>query len=399
MKILEINKFNYLRRGAERHFLELQDILEKNGHQVAIFAMDHPENKTSTWNKYFVSYVDYGEKSSLWIKIKGILTRFYSFEAKRKIKKLLNDFQPDIVHIHNIYHQISPSILKEIKKQGIPIIMTVHDSKLIYPNYAPNKEKDDISNYKFWDFVINKKFKNSLIKSFLIALEFELSRYFNLYDKYIDLYLSPSSFMKGKLIEEGINPSKIIVLPHFSIIQTPNERSAIFLKEKYVFHYGSLSKEKGVDRLIEIFKELPEINLYLAGKIEGNLNIPEFSNIKYVGFKSPKEIERLIKNSLLVVSASNLWETFGLVALETILNGKPFIGFSGMAFEEIVKDNHSGFLVENEAEMKEKIKLLAQDEGLRVLFGRNALESSKLFNPEAYYDKLITIFDSLINKK
>jgi len=396
MKILEINKFNFIQGGADRHFLELVKLLKGKGNEVAVFSMDHPKNEFSAWKKYFLSYVGYGATDSIWSKIKGASTRFYSFEAKRKIKKLLNDFQPEIVHLHNIYHQISPSILGEIKKRNIPIVMTVHDNKLVYPHYLPNRENNDIYNYRFWDFVQKRKFKNSLIKSFLVALEFEIVRYFNLYDKYIDLYLSPSQFTKNKLVAGGITAEKIIVLPHFSFEQNPNEKSELNLAEKYVLHFGRLSKDKGVDRLIKIFQDLPEINLYLAGKIEGDLEIPVLPNIKHVNFQTSKNLERLIKNSLMVVSASTLWETFGLVSLESILNGKPFIGFSGMAFSEIVEDNRSGFLVQDEEEMKEKIRLLVHDEGLRILFSRNALERAQKFTTDQYYSEIMPIFRKLI---
>jgi len=399
MKILEINKFNFIQGGADRHFLELVKLLKDKGNEVAIFSMHHWKNEPSLWRKYFVSYVGYQKSDSFWLKIKGSLRIFYSFEAKRKIKKLLQDFQPDIVHIHNIYHQISPSILGEIKKKKIPVVMTVHDSKLIYPNYAPNRKDDDLKKYSFWNFVINKKFKNSFLKSFFVALEFSLHKYLNIYDKNIDLYISPSQFVKDRLIEGGIKGEKITILPHFFKIYSSNEKSDIRLQEKYVLHYGRLSEEKGVDRLIKIFEKLPNINLYLAGKIEGGLKIPNLPNIKYVGFQKPLELNRLIKNSLLVISPSILWETFGLIALEAIANGKPFIGFSGLAFSEIIKNNHSGFLVENEEEMEEKIKLLVQDEGLRILFGRNALQDSQKFQLEDYYQKIKTLFGGLILKK
>lgn len=395
MKILEINKFNYLRGGADRHFLELTQLLKAKGHEVAIFAMDHSSNKFSPWKKYFVSYVGYGASDTLWSKIKGTCRMFYSFEAKYKMRKLLADFEPDIVHIHNIYHQISPSILSEIKKRNIPIVMTVHDNKLVYPHYLPMKDSNDVGNFSFFDFVIKRKFKNSLAKSFLVAVEFELCRYFNSYDKHIDQYLAPSQFTKNKLIEGGITEDKIIVLPHFSFTQNPDKKNELDFAKKYVLHFGRLSKDKGVDRLIEIFKNLPEINLYLAGKIEDDLEIPVLPNIKYLGFQSPKKLEKLIDNSSLVVSASTLWETFGLVALETSLSGKPFIGFSGGAFAEIIENNFSGYLVANEKEMQEKINSLFFNEELQKTFGQNALKRASKFSREKYYPKIIKLFQKL----
>jgi len=399
MKILEINKFNYIQGGADKHFLDLVKLLRSKGDEVAVFSMKNKKNEFSPWKKYFVSYVGYGKNDSFWSKIKGASTRLYSFEAKRKIRRLLDDFQPEIVHIHNIYHQISPSILGEIKKRKIPIVMTVHDNKLVYPHYLPDRETEKIGNFNFFDFVLNKEFKKSLLKSFLTALEFKIYKYFDIYDKNIDLYISPSEFTKNKLIKGGIKKEKILVLPHFSNPETFEEKSIISIKKKYVLHFGRLSKNKSVDRLIEIFKDLPEINLYLAGKIEDDLKIPKIENIKYVGFLNRKELERFIKNSLFVVSASKLLETFGLVALEAIKNGKPFIGFSGEAFAEIIEDNKSGYLCQDEIEMKEKIKKLAGDDGLRILFSMNALERSKKFNTGDYYRNIKNTFKKLTLNK
>jgi glycosyltransferase involved in cell wall biosynthesis len=399
MKILEINKFNYVQGGADKHFLDLVSLLKTKGHEVAVFAMESPKNDFSPWKKYFVSYVGYGKGDTLWQKIIGTLRMFYSFEAKRKIKKLLDDFQPDIVHIHNIYHQISPSILGEIKKRHIPIVMTVHDYKLICPNYllqcnGGNWEEWG-SDERYWKFVQYKCFKHSYWKSFLVMLEFRWHQYWNSYDKHIDYYLVPSQFTKTKLIAAGISRKKMDVLPLFMREQDYCEIAKVNLREKYALHFGRLSKEKGVDKLIEMFKHFPEIKLYLAGNIEDDLQIPQLPNIKHVGFLKQVELERYIRQALFVISPSKLPETFGLIALEAIKNGTPFIGFDTGAFSEIIADNREGYLCQNEEEMQERIALLARDEGLRVLFSRQSLEKAKKFNRDAYCIRIMEIFSHL----
>ncbi|HCU70993.1 MAG TPA: hypothetical protein DIC35_04590 [Candidatus Moranbacteria bacterium] len=398
MKILEVNKFNYVQGGADKHFLDLVNLLKVKGNEVAVFSMENPKNEFSPWKKYFVSYVGYGKNDSWQEKLIGAFRMFYSFEAKRKIKKMLDDFQPDIVHIHNIYHQISPSILGEIKKRKIPIVMTVHDYKLICPNYllqCNGNTWDESGKNKYMDFVRHKCFKNSYLKSLLVCLEFCWHKYCNSYDKNIDRYIVPSQFTKTKLIAAGFRRDKIEILPLF--IREPDycEMFKIEIKEKFAIHFGRLSKEKGVDRLIEIFKNFPEIKLYLAGNIEGDLEIPDLPNIKHIGFLKQIELERYVKNSLFVVSPSRLPETFGLIALEAIKNGKPFIGFQSGAFSEIIEDDREGYLCQNEQEMHERIALLSRDEGLRVLFSRQALEKSKKFNSEDCYIKIIKLFDEI----
>lgn len=401
MKILEINKFNYLRRGAEKHFLDVVALLKSNGHEVAIFSMDNPKNDFSPWKKYFVSYAGF-EKNDPWKKkLKGLL-RIYSFEAKRKISRLLDDFQPDVVHIHNIYHHISPSILGEIKKRKIPIVMTVHDYNLICPNYSLSsngKNWEELEEKgRFWNFVRGKYFKNSYVQSFLAYVEFELNRFFKLYEKTIDAYISPSEFVRKKLIVGGIEAEKIFVLPHFARIDMKGATCDLRNRTRYAFYFGSISKEKGVDRLIEIFKGLPNINLYLAGDVDKNFVLPKMKNIKHLGFLNQEEISKKIQNSMFVISPSRLPETFGLIALEAIKNGKPFIGFDAGAYGEIIENNKHGYICSTEGEMKERIVQLATDEGLRILFSRYALERAEDFNGSRYYADIMGIFTSYSKK-
>lgn len=399
MKILEINKFNYVQGGAETHFLDLVKLLSSRGNEVAVFAMASPKNLPSPWKKYFVSYVGYSRTDSLWLKIKGAVSRFYSWEARRKIGQLLNDFRPEIVHIHNIYHQLSPSILPEIKKRNIPIVMTVHDNKLVYPHYLPSRNTERIANFSFFRFVLKKEFKNSFIKSLLTTIEFKICRLFNLYDRHIDLYISPSNFTKRKLIEGGIGAEKILVIPHFSSTKNNRETNGAEAGEDYVLYAGRISKEKGVGELMEIFRDLPKINLYLAGKIEDGLEIPKLKNIRYLGFLGAGELEKYVKNALFVISPSKLLETFGLTALEAIALGKPFVGYAGGAYAEIIENGKTGFLCQDEAEMKERVRKLANDSGLRAQFSKNALERAKDFESGKYYHKITEIFQRLLKKE
>ncbi len=223
MKILEINKFNFRKGGADKHFLDVIALLESKGHKVAVFSMAHPRNEKSFWEKYFLSEVGYTREYSLWQKIKGVGRMFYSFEAKRKINKLLDDFQPDIVHIHNIYHQLSPFILFEIKKRNIPIVMTVHDYKLINPNYnlyLNGKIYNRCQKEKYWQCFIDKCVKNSYLVSLIATLEaYWHNSWLKTYQKNIDLFIVPSNFVKNILTNyKIINKKKIIILPHFTTV-------------------------------------------------------------------------------------------------------------------------------------------------------------------------------------
>ena len=218
MKILEINKYFFIKGGAEKHFFDVIDLLRNAGNEIAVFAMRHDNDVYSKRNKHFLSTVGYTKEYSLWQKIKGVSRMFYSLEAKRKINRLLDEFNPDIVHIHNIYHQLSPMILFEIKKRNIPIVMTVHDYKLVNPNYNlfhDGKFYDRCRNGKYYQCFIDKCFKNSYAQSFLAMSEMYWHEFFGTYKKNIDLYIVPSEFVKNILVERGIDENKIKVLAHF----------------------------------------------------------------------------------------------------------------------------------------------------------------------------------------
>ena len=399
MKILEINKFHFVKSGADRHFLDLIKLLRSKGHEVAVFAMDHPKNEFSPWSKYFVSYVGYGEKDSLYHKAKGVFRMFYSLEARNKVNKLLDDFKPEIVHINNIYHQISPSILSAIKKRGIPVVMTVHDYKIVCPNYLLQFNGTDTSSVSWKGFIRNKFFKNSYLKSALVTAESRLHRYLNLYDKNIDLYISPSVFTKNILVSHGISSEKIIIQPHFAMSRQYCDLSGPKTTRPYALYYGRISKDKDIEKLIRMFLAMPDIDLYLAGEIEDKIAIPRNQNIKHLGFLSGSQLEQLIQHSSFVVSFSRLPETFGLVALEAMQLGKPFLGFRGSAFDEIVENKKEGFLASDEAEMRKNILHISSDRGLQILFSRNALAKARYFSDEAFFQNIDTLFKALLKNK
>ncbi|MDD3607519.1 MAG: glycosyltransferase [Candidatus Moranbacteria bacterium] len=397
MRILQINKFLYPRGGADKHFLDVVELLQERGHRVAVFSMKHQKNFESRWQKYFLSYVGYNrEDSNFWEKIKGVGRMFYSFEANKKINQLLDDFDPEIVHIHNIYHQLSPCILFEIKKRNIPVVMTVHDYKLVNPNHSlflNGKFYNRCREGKFYQCFLDKCVKDSYLKSLLATLESYWHKWLGTYEKNIDLYVAPSVFVRKILIERGINPGKIIVMAHFSEnnkISAGNKKP----KARHALYFGRISKEKGVDMLIDIFNEL-KIPLYLVGAIEGNFEMRKSKFIKHLGFMEQAELKKEIAAADLVVSGSRLPETFGLVALEALSLGRPFVGFNSGAFSQIVENEKEGFICKDRQEFTESVKRIWEDEELRQYMSKKAIEKAGKFTKNEYAVKLEGIFKSL----
>jgi len=142
MKILLANKFLYPKGGAETYLFSLEKLLVENGHEVIYFSQANPKNIKCAQAKYFVPDLELSRFSFKSLIRLGRI--FWSFKAAKNFKRLLENEQPDIVHLHNIYHQLSPSIIKTAKRAGLPVVMTVHDFKLITPGYtlhADNKKR------------------------------------------------------------------------------------------------------------------------------------------------------------------------------------------------------------------------------------------------------------------
>jgi len=349
MKILQVNKFHYPRGGADKYFLSLTQSLQESGETVAVFAMDHPQNLPSPWSSYFVSRLSFNE-GGLKDKLRTPGRIFYSLEAKKKFTKLLNDFQPDIIHLHNIYHQISPSILDAAAKKNIPVVMHLHDYKLICPNYqlfANNQICEACRPQCYFQCFKKKCFKSSRSKSALAALEMYLHHSFlKIYKKNIQLFIAPSEFMKKEVVSFGWPTDKIIVIKNpfdpemSSLTELP--------EEDYLLYFGRLSPEKGIDTLIQA-AALVQKKVKLVGSGAGENSLRRLAaelkvDVDFLGFKNGAELKEIILRAKAVIIPSIWAENMPLALLEALNLGKIVIAAEVGGLPEIIKDGENGFL-------------------------------------------------------
>lgn len=407
MKILLANKFYYLKGGAERHFFDLKELLEKHNNQVIPFSMQDEKNITSEYSKYFVSNVDIGKSSFSPGGIKAAGRIIYSFEAKKKIRELINKTKPDIAHIHNIYHQISPSILTALRKAQIPIVMTVHDFKLMCPNYifyTQGKICERCKKYRYYNCVLHKCVKNSYLASKINMIEMYWHRFLKIYKKNIDLYICPSQFVKDKLIDFGFNKDKITVLPHF--IKQSSNIEQNYYSDNYILYFGRLSKEKGVNILLEAAKELKykDIKVKIAGtgpaekELKGYVKEQGLEKVvEFLGFLEKDKLNKAISSSLFTIMPSLSYETFGLSVLESYMQKKPVIASNLGALPELVLEGKTGMLFqsENSTDLALKIKSMLSDKHKLLKISQNAKKFSYKFNRDDYYRKLEEIYIKL----
>jgi len=417
MNILHINKYHYHRDGASNIYLNTASILEEKGHRSVFFAMHNPDNiKQCATSEYFMPFLDlnYGDFSIVdKLKIFGRL--LYSFEAKKRLSTLLDKYSVDIAHIHNIYHHISPSILREFKKRKIPVVMTLHDYKLVCGSYSMivgGKPCDACRDKKYFMKIKKRCVKDSLIKSILTTCEMYLHhKILGIYDN-VDVFISPSLFLLNKLREMGFD-NKIAHLPNFIDIKafdalTPAEKA----KENSVVYFGRLSREKGLRTLVKaaelLLRKNKRIEIKLIGEgplrdeLEGEVKSKCIKNVRFLGFKANENLFREVIKSMVAVIPSEWYENNPVSILVSFAMGIPVIGARIGGIPELIKDNETGLTFEpgNASDLQEKICNLVERPDRLIKMGEKARRLVKeKFNAERYYSGLMRIYQIAIEKK
>jgi glycosyltransferase involved in cell wall biosynthesis len=400
MRVLLINNYHYLRGGSERAYFDTARILEEHGHQVAFFSTANSRNKATPWSKYFVSDIDLSSDLGPIAKAKAFLRLFANPEANRKLKALIAEFKPDVAHLHNIYHHLSPSIVSVLKSAGVPTVMTLHDYQLIAPNrnLLVNGEVWEGSRpHRFYRCLTDRCIDRSFSKSLAATLESYWHHFFNSYSA-IDLFVSPSVFLMKKFHEYDFK-GKIYYLPN-----------PVFLKDmfsiptkgaKYILYYGRLSEEKGVLDLLKAYSSLkPDAALHFVG--EGPLK-EELKRkakrlggkVKFFGRLEGENLWNMVGGAEIVVAPSRWYENAPYTVLEPMALGRPVLAADIGGFKELIKDGENGFLFRagDVDDLAVKLKKALDDEVRLPYIGSQAIRDVKKNNsPKGYYEYLLDIY-------
>lgn len=405
MNILYVNKFHYLRGGSEAVYFNTAHLLESKGHRSVFFSMQHPQNLPCETSNYFMPHVDLVTTEGLLSQLKTTLRILYSFEAKKRLSKLLDKYPIDIAHLHNIHYHISPSILHELKKRKIPVIMTLHDYKMACASYlmlANGVPCEACSGGKYFEAVRNKCIKGSFAKSVLAALEMYFHhKVLDIYDQ-VDYFISPSLFLRNKLIEMGFK-KEIIHLPNFIDIKKfkeINKEDVETTQKNSIVYFGRLSEEKGLRTLLETAKKVTT-KIVLIGdgpirsELEAEAKAEGINNIEFLGYMTGKSLYREIKKNSAVILPSEYYENNPISVIEAFAMGIPVIGSRIGGIPELVKDNETGLTFEpgNAEDLREKIETILTDRSSLVQMGKNAQKFVEdELNPEKYYQQLMKIY-------
>ena len=397
MKILFVNKFLYPRGGAETYFLKIGEELTRRGHEVEYFGMYDEKNTVGNSLHLATTNMDFHAAGP-----EKLLYPFrivYSREAKRKLKEVIAAFGPDIIHFNNINFQLTPSVICAGAECGVPMVQTVHDVQMLCPNhmmmeyYSKKLCEDCMGKKSKWPCVKKRCIHGSLPKSLIGAVEGTLYECSPVYDK-IDRFICPSAFLEEKLLNVPRFRGKTVMLHNFLSKVSDADGAP---KGDYVLYFGRLAEEKGIDRILEACKLLPDVPFVIAGggPLEDLCKNCTLPNVKYVGFKTGKELEELVAGALFTLHLSIWYENCPLALLESQSLGTPVLCNRIGGIPELVEEGKTGILNDTftpEA-YAEKIAALYADKALLAEMAQNCLRKrERMMTLERYCDKLLALY-------
>ena len=398
MNILFINKFLYPKGGTETYMMGLGAELSHRGHRVEYFGMEHRGNCVGNRVGAYTKDTDYHTANPV-KKVSYALRTVYSTHARRQLRRVLEDLQPQVVHLNNFNYQLTPAVILEIRAwdkatgRHTKILYTAHDYQLLCPNHMLNRP-DTMENCtaclggKYTPCVQHRCMHGSRAKSLLGAAEATLYRKAHTY-KEIDRVICCSAFMQSQIEKHPDLAVRNRVLHNFCTVPPRPQVE----KEDYVLYFGRFSKEKGVETFAKACKALPDIPFVAAGSgpLEGELaGIP---NLKNVGFQSGEALQKLIAGARLTLCPSECYDNCPFSVMESLMYGTPVLGADIGGIPELIDAGENGELFEsgNADALAGKIRALWGDRA-RLDAYTKACGKTRFDTVEAYAEKLMRLY-------
>jgi len=330
-------------------------------------------------------------------KLKLIFNIWFNKQYYQEIKNLIKENDIDLVHIHNFYPLLTPSIFKASKDAGAKVVHTLHNYRLWCISgifYRSNYGICELcAKSKFsLQGILNKCFRKSFIQSILAQLSFWYYRVSRVFDN-IDYFFVLTQFQKEKVISLGIDKNKIILKPNSLEMTFDLEKD----KKDYIY-VGRLEESKGIYELLKVWEQLDEkfiLTIIGGGDIEEELKTRYGQkNIIFKGKCSREETLANISKSKYLIQPSLLYETFGLTIIEAMSYGVPVLGFDIGTRGDFIEDGVNGFIssMDNLKNIIEKSFEFKDYENL----SKNAVLKAKEFENDYMIEKQIKIYNKIL---
>jgi glycosyltransferase involved in cell wall biosynthesis len=410
MRILYCNKYDYPFSGTEAYLFDLIHKMDERGQETALFSMDHGRAPAFAGRSYRIPYVDFKDPNASFLKkVKMAAHAIYSPSARRAMRKCLSDFSPDLAHIRSIYHHLSPSILWELKRQGIPVLYHLNDFKILCPTYNFVADgricKEHCKNGAFYNVVTRGCYEGRRSSAVVLAAEAYLHQWLQTYERCVDVFLAPSEFVRGKLIGAGFPAHRIEVLPHYQALPGDDQLAT---DEGYLLYFGRLSPEKGAYELLRAMVQLPHIPLVIAGdgperpRLESAARELNLKHVLFAGMVHGEKLQKLIAGCSFSIFPSHAYETLGKSILESYAWGRPVIASDLGSRRELVEHGVTGLLYADgdREQLARSIGFLFDRPDLIQKMGAAARSRVKAnHDPGQHMEKLLELYCRLTSAK
>lgn len=410
MRIALVNYRYFVSGGPERYLFNIKELLERQGHEIVVFSIKNSRNEPSSFENYFLDSIGddvYFEdtKKSLSMVLKSFSRMFYSFEAKRKFTQLLRDTKPDLVYIIQYHNKISPSVIFAARSLGIPVVHRISDMQYMCPNalfYSSNRGIcEDCLHGKRLSCIKQKCVLDSRIYSTIKAAA-KLFHDIIGVPKKIDAFVVPAKFTLNRLNEYGIPANKLHHIPTFFNLKETNPEVDY---QPFALFVGRIIPQKGLSTLVEAFANTDMRLKIIGGCTDNYIDTLKQSisnqkhNIEFLGEMKFDQIKEYLRNCMLTIVPSELYDNFPNSVIESFAFKKPVVATNIGSLPELVEDGTTGRLF-NYKDVNH-LRAIAQDlfsdiESVKIM-GNNAFARvQSVYSPTTHYQSLINLFNSLV---
>lgn len=361
--------------------LDLAGLQRDAGHAVEFWGMAHADNDTGLGLRHaFAPFVELEPAPGGLRGVSAAGRMVWSLASARGMRRAIEDFRPDVVHLHNIYHQLSPSILRPIAAAGVPSVMTLHDYKLACPNYQlldHGRVCDRCVGGSAWHAAVQRCKGDSLAASTVLSVESTIHRRTDAYGS-IASFLCPSRFLQRVMTQAGVAPSRLTVLPNFADHATARQRTGPGTGFVYA---GRLSPEKGVDILIRAAALMTtDAPVLIAGDGPERSRLERLAaeiapqRVRFLGRLTRPEVADLIAGSRATIVPSRWHENQPMSILESFAARVPVIATNLGGMPELVENGQQGLVVppDDPDALARGMELLTSDPDLAERLGAAA---------------------------
>jgi glycosyltransferase involved in cell wall biosynthesis len=401
-QLLSINNYYYLRGGSEAVYFEHNRLFEHAGWEVVPFAMHNARNQPSEWSEHFINQTDDAGGSPM-AKLSRAVGAIYSTEAARRIRGLIALTRPNVAHAHNIYHHLSPSVLVELHRQAIPVVLTLHDLKLVCPAYKMHTQGAVCERCRggaLRNVVKNRCIKNSAAMSAVVWLESTVHKALDLYMSTVTRFVVPSRFFLKKFAEWGVDTARFVHIPNSVDVEA---MAADGTPGDAFVYLGRLVPEKGVATLIRA-AALARVRLRIIGTGSEEQALRQLAaelggDVEFTGYLTGSALRAAISSARAVVIPSEWYENAPISVMEASALGRPVIGANIGGIPELIRPGETGFIftsgsVDSLVDVLTSVQRLPVSATQRMgAAGREWMRAD--FSPTAYRDRMLALYGQI----